>query len=196
MEDITDQIGERLRKARAKAELTVDDVVFQTRLPRAVVEALEADDFSHFTSPVYAKSFLAQYSAFLNVDATPWLDALKPSSFIEGDPLLPLLEPVSQMQPENHSYQESRSSWMSAVWLMAVTCGLVFVALKTFQFFESRFGVEMMLVPIEAGEDSAKETPRTAGQVEDLPEGGILVGEAPPPDDEPVKSAPRAIIVR
>jgi cytoskeletal protein RodZ len=196
VEDVTDQIGERLRKARGKAELEVDDVVFQTRLPKAVIEALEADDFSHFTSPVYAKSFLAQYSAFLGVDAAPWLDALRPSSFIEGDPRLPLLEPFRGPQPEIHSRQQSGGSWMSAVWLMVLTGGLVFAAIKAFQFFESRFGVEVMLVPNEANESAKDPLTKPAVQVEALPAPAASDPAVPIAEDEPVQSAPRAIIVR
>ena len=53
---------------------------------------LEAEDFSAFTSPVYARSFLAQYSDFLNVDAQPWLDALEPAAFIPGGVLSTVLD--------------------------------------------------------------------------------------------------------
>ena len=82
VEDISDQIGERLRMAREKAGLGVDDIVYRTHMPRSVVLALESADFSVFSSPVYAKSFLYQYSEFLNVDACLWLDALEPAGFV------------------------------------------------------------------------------------------------------------------
>ena len=60
VDELADQIGELLRQARENADLVVDDVVFQTRIPKSVVEALEAGDFSVFSSPTYARSFLSQ----------------------------------------------------------------------------------------------------------------------------------------
>ncbi|RYD19024.1 MAG: hypothetical protein EOP88_20465, partial [Verrucomicrobiaceae bacterium] len=103
VEDISDQIGERLTKAREGAGLTVDDVMFKTRIPRSVVNALEAGDFSVFSSPTYAKSFLSQYSSYLNVDARLWLDALEPASFISGDIVRPLWEAPNSVREEPFS---------------------------------------------------------------------------------------------
>jgi cytoskeletal protein RodZ len=41
------------------------------------VEELENNDYRNFPSPTYAKSFLAQYSTYLEVDATEWLEAFQ-----------------------------------------------------------------------------------------------------------------------
>ena len=62
--------------------MDLDEAARSAQVPRAVAEALESEDFSHFASPVYAKSFLMQYSGFLGVDAQTWLDALEPGSFM------------------------------------------------------------------------------------------------------------------
>lgn len=53
--------GKTLRAAREASGITVDDAVYLAKMPRAVVEALEADDLGFFTSPLYAGSFLRQY---------------------------------------------------------------------------------------------------------------------------------------
>ena len=43
----------------------------------ATLEALEDSDYSIFPSPTYARSFLAQYSEFLEVDAHEWIAAFE-----------------------------------------------------------------------------------------------------------------------
>ncbi len=194
MVDQFEQIGERLKQAREKAGLEVDDVVFKTRLPRAAIQALEGEDFSHFISPVYAKSFLAQYSDFLNVDATPWLDALKPSAFIEGDPLLPLLEPSGMAAPDSPSETGTRGGWTSTIWLLAVSCSIVFGVVKAFEFFESRFGDDLTQQP-------RREAPRIPPVVKKPTEPVISPASQQEPampkkEPEAFNPAPRAIIVR
>ena len=198
MDSITDQIGEQLRQAREKAGLTREDVVFQTRLPRSAIEALENEDFSSFVSPVYAKSFLAQYSQFLNVDANPWLDALNPSNFIEGDPLLPLFDSGRGNQDDRSLKSESNGSWMGAVWLLLFSGVLVFGAIQVFNFFDLRHSQDNLeskkAAPpkfpqtIEAAASSLPAPPVAIPVTED-DEQALVNEQAPQP-------APRAIIVR
>jgi cytoskeletal protein RodZ len=142
VDEFSDQIGGKLRQAREVAALSVDDVIFQTRIPRAVITALEAGDFSVFSSPTYAKSFLAQYSGFLGVEAGLWLDALQPAAFISG-------ENLTQLWKENHEKRAERrpevgpsGGWQSALGLLGLTCGVVFAAVKGYEFFDKRLGSE------------------------------------------------------
>lgn len=76
MSEWTD-IGEQLRKARENKGLELRDVAHTTRIPLATLEALEESDYSVFPSPTYARSFLSQYSEFLDVDAHEWIDAFE-----------------------------------------------------------------------------------------------------------------------
>lgn len=192
MEDISDQIGERLTRARETAGLTVDDVMFKTRIPRSVINALEAGDFSVFSSPTYAKSFLSQYSSFLDVDARLWLDALEPAAFIAGEIVRPLWEAANPVRDETVSPpRDGTSGWASALSMMAATGVMVFLALKGYEFFEKRFGLELT-VP-----ESVTVTP-----VAPLPAAAPPAPIARPetaarqPDDAPPPPPPRAIIVR
>lgn len=75
-------IGQTLSLARKQRDETVRDVSHHTRIPMQTIEALEKNDYSGFSSPTYAKSFLAQYCDYLDVDAEAWLD-----SFESGDTL-------------------------------------------------------------------------------------------------------------
>ena len=76
MSEWTD-IGEQLRKARESKGLDLRDVTRSTRIPLATLSALEDSDYSIFPSPTYARSFLSQYSEFLEVDAHEWIDAFE-----------------------------------------------------------------------------------------------------------------------
>jgi cytoskeletal protein RodZ len=197
VEDITDQIGERLTKAREKADLTVDDVIFKTRIPRAVILALEAAEFSFFSSPTYAKSFLAQYSGFLNVDADIWLDALQPASFISGEFVCPIWEPAGPKKEETPQQREPASGWFSAVSLLAITCGVVFAAIKGYEFFDTRFGTELNPNPaITEAPDLQQAKPAPSNPAPPPPpygEGKPIVQQT---ENDAVQPPPRAIIVR
>lgn len=63
-----------LRSTRESQELSIEDVAHRTRIPAATLRQMEANDYSQFASRAYAKSFLAQYAEFLDVDAIDWLD--------------------------------------------------------------------------------------------------------------------------
>lgn len=88
-------IGEQLREKRESRDLELMDVAHETRIPLATLAALEKNDYSIFPSPAYARSFLAQYSDYLDVDAHEWIDA-----FETGD-ILSNLKEHSYLQAEH-----------------------------------------------------------------------------------------------
>ncbi len=201
--DAFEQIGAKLRSAREAAGLEVDDVVFRTRIPRSVVESLEAEDFSAFISPVYAKSFLAQYSEFLSVDAQPWLDALEPGSFMPGGELRALLEDSPQQGSERAPAHEHRGGLLSVLMLLTLSAALVVGVIKGHDFYEVRFGGEesqpgpVPTKPAHAVTQEPPQEPKTAidNEVEDEDEDEVE-GEVEDQDEELAKPPPRAIIVR
>lgn len=209
VDETWDQIGVRLKEARGKAELSVDDVVFRARIPKSVVEALEAEDFSVFTSPTYAKSFLRQYSEFLNVDAEPWLNALEPAAYVGGDGLQPMFaeSPVSHpgkrpgregRRQENEDSSAAGSKW-APVWVMFLTAALVFGVVKGYQVFDEKFGKEGAATekPEEKTEPDAEKAPATA---ETKPEESVTAPEKPVDEavvqEVPAAQPPRAVIIR
>lgn len=145
MKEISDEIGLQLQQARESEGLSVEDVVFQTRIPRTVVVALEAGDFSVFSSPTYAKSFLSQYSQFLKVEADPWLDALQPASFLVGDIGEHLLGSGTTKIDERETESKAGVSWLAPLSFLLLSAGLLFAAMKGYEFFEKRFGGEPVL---------------------------------------------------
>lgn len=186
-------IGRRLQSARLAVGLTVDDVVFQARLPRSVVVALEAGNFSAFTSPVYAKSFLAQYSDFLNVEAQPWLDAFEPGSFVPDSLLRPLVDTPEEPSMEKVNSQfANRSSWWPVFGLFALTAALLFAALKSYDFFDAKFGGEPRSSPQDPLTIPAGSKPQPSHRDSPVSRIPAFVKD----DEDPGKPPPRAIIVR
>ncbi len=200
MEEEFDQIGEKLRKARESAGLTIDDVVHGAHLPRSVVEALEAEDFSVFTSPIYAKSFLSQYSALVGVDADPWLDALMPIPFVSGETITSLID--SRFIPvETAPSRESRSV-LPALLLLLVSAGLILAGIKVYGIMEERLD-EKEEVAEQVAEPQPQPQPQQVGPVpgevaERAParENIAVPPEPETPEDETAQVPPRAIIVR
>ena len=64
-------IGETLRSAREAKGFSVQDVVTATRMSVRQVEDMEADDFSSFAYPFYAKVFLRQFARAVGLDPAP-----------------------------------------------------------------------------------------------------------------------------
>lgn len=56
-----DPIGARLRQGREKAGLSVGQVGQQLKLPVAIVQAMEVDDWPRLGAPVYVRSYLGSY---------------------------------------------------------------------------------------------------------------------------------------
>jgi len=161
--DPFEQIGSKLRQAREKAGLDLAEAAKKSQVPRAAVEALEEENFSYFDSPVYAKSFLLQYSGFLEVDAQTWLDALEPGSFIASGSLLKGPEPPTRRtEPEE---PHAKGGGMAVIILLLVTAAIVYGVIKGFEFFESKHGDKP--APIEQSQDEPQAVPGT-----DQPDGG------------------------
>ena len=78
------EIGNVLRSAREEYGWSLDDVAHRTRIPVATLRGLEEDDYAGFSSLAYAKSFLGQYSDYLGVDATDWLDSFETGDVFEN----------------------------------------------------------------------------------------------------------------
>ncbi|WP_024890210.1 helix-turn-helix domain-containing protein [Luteimonas huabeiensis] len=67
--------GERLREARSRAGLSVEQVAGRMRVPVRVVEALEADDWDRLGAPVFVRGQIRSYARALGLAA----DALLPA---------------------------------------------------------------------------------------------------------------------
>ncbi len=188
-----DNLGDRLRTARNAAGISVDDAVYLAKIPRSVVEALENEDFGFFTSPLYARSFLKQYSEYVGADVDQWLDHLEPITMIDCENVesfINLSEPVATVVSHKKKKNEAKNgggAW-AALWIIVITGGLVWGALKFVANFESK----------HAETQSTAEKP--ASEAETAPNQEPGEETTPEPEPKPIASTipeptPRAIPV-
>lgn len=157
-----EHLGDTLRAARKSSDLTVDDVVYRGRIPRAVIEALECEDFGFFTSPLYARSFLRQYGEFVDVDIRPWIDDLVPTALIDSDSVESFIDaPGPDPLPKARKMERPRNTGggaMAAVWLIVITGALVLGAVEYFRQLDKRMSAAPPGKDRVAVQPPAKET--------------------------------------
>jgi cytoskeleton protein RodZ len=64
-----DPIGLRLRLGREKAGLSVEQAAQQLKLPVAIVQAMERDDWQRLGAPIYVRSYLGSYLRLVGLPA-------------------------------------------------------------------------------------------------------------------------------
>lgn len=187
-----ESLGKRLRAARDASGITVDDAVYRAKLPRAVVEALEADDFGFFTSPLYARSFLKQYGEYVGVDVSPWIDDLIPTSMIDGEAVESFID-ISEPAPLPIIQEKAKSTGggaMAAVWMILITGGLVWGGVKFFENLDRKLSGEAPPAVTATAEPkpTKNSAPGTGEEEEEEEERPVATTQPEPPR--------RAIIVR
>ena len=61
-------VGQRLRIAREKKGLSLEDVAAQTRIPRRHLESLETSDWERLPAPTYTNGFAKSYATVVGLD--------------------------------------------------------------------------------------------------------------------------------
>ena len=65
-----DPVGLRFRHAREKARWSLESVAQQLKLPVAVLEAIEKEDWARLGAPIFARSYIGSYAKLLGLPAT------------------------------------------------------------------------------------------------------------------------------
>ena len=65
----TRTLGERLRKVREEANISLKEAAAATQIRKDYLTALEEGNYSHLPGPVYIESFLKKYATFLKVSS-------------------------------------------------------------------------------------------------------------------------------
>ena len=67
-------IGQRLSAGRQEKGVTVSEAAGATRILSKYISAMEADNFSVLSAPVYVKSFIRLYAKYLEMEAAPLVE--------------------------------------------------------------------------------------------------------------------------
>ena len=68
-----ESIGQMLKAARERRQISIADVVAATKMTSTFVKAIEADDFGALVAPIYARGFIKLYAECVGLDPTPLL---------------------------------------------------------------------------------------------------------------------------
>lgn len=120
-EQIDGSIGAKLKRAREKLELSVQDIAKQLRLKPERIEALENDDYQEMANATFIKGYLRSYALLVNVPPEEILalfDQLKPIPEARLQPLI--------SKTHSSSLQDKPIRW--GVYLVGLTL-LILVAI-------------------------------------------------------------------
>lgn len=120
------RVGARLREARARRGVSVEDAALHTRIKPRFLRALEADaPPSAFRAPVYARAFLREYAGFLELDPEPLVTDYASAHRIESGEPIRLPGPVER---NSHRRLVATVLWILS---LAVMGGLVVLSART-----------------------------------------------------------------
>jgi hypothetical protein len=82
-----ESIGQMLKAARERRQISISDVTAATKMTSAFVEAIEADNFDALVAPIYARGFIKLYAECVGLDPMPLLKQF--SATLRAAPALP-----------------------------------------------------------------------------------------------------------
>ena len=85
-------LGETLRQARLDKGVSLADAARDTRIRRAYIEALEAEDAAALPPPVYTRGFVRTYAEYLGLNPQAMVELYQPPARRENSP--PTLRPA------------------------------------------------------------------------------------------------------
>ncbi len=84
-----ESVGQKLREARSRLGLTLDQVSAHTRINLKNLSAIETDDVSRISSPFIYRSFVRQFAAEVKVDYETIAKAVQEAVSTMPEPLVP-----------------------------------------------------------------------------------------------------------
>ncbi len=149
-------LGERLRRARERAGLSLDELCARTKIKIPILEAIERGDYTRVPGGLFARGFLRAYAHEVGLDpeetVSAYLDEFEP------EPPAPVEQPP---RPHVNLAQAIPFTWpLRKAWPLVVIAGFVIAVLTTIG-----------------------ETPRSAPVSDAQPVGtaGVVPPQPPPP---------------
>ena len=162
-------LGQYLAKARLTSGLSISDLAQRTSRPAAYLEALEADDFALFKTPVVLRGIVSQYVKAVGADQATAMNLL-PSQFKPTSPLASVGIKEGQ-KPIKQTASMGRSGLPK---LGLVLLSLIVLALLAYWIFGARL--------LKGRDDAQKLTPPNQVQVTTPPAQPAVAPAAPATD--------------
>lgn len=166
-----DPIGLRFRHAREKARWSLESVAQQLKLPVAVLEAIEREDWARLGAPIFARSYVGSYAKILGLPASLADDVVR------GKPV-PQLVTIGTGSPTRRAVDRGVMNLAYLAMTILIVGSLVMLAM----YFQSpRRSAEMLPLDspaIGAGESSGMIGPAVSAA--DQAGAGAAVVQSPP----------------
>lgn len=95
-----DPIGLRFRHCRAKAGMSLESAAQQLKLPVAILDAIEREDWNRLGAPIFVRSYVGSYAKFLGLPVT------LADEVVRGKPA-PQLATVGTVAPTRRMFDRS-----------------------------------------------------------------------------------------
>src|SRR5262245_14181104 len=69
-----DAFGPNLRRLRLQKRLSIDDIASATKIPAALLNGLEVNDFANWPAGLFARAYVRQYAEAIGADADATVD--------------------------------------------------------------------------------------------------------------------------
>lgn len=141
-------LGQYLAKARQSSGLSIGEVAQRTNRPVTYLEALEADNFSSFTSPAMLRGVVSQYVKVVGADHTQAMSLL-PNQFKPTGDLnsVGLKEGQTLTQPPSAIASRSGLSKLGIALLSVVVLALLAYWVFGARFFKNRDEAQKLTPP-------------------------------------------------
>jgi cytoskeleton protein RodZ len=187
--------GQMLRSAREARQFSIAELVTQTRLAKATIEALERDDFNELSKPVFVRGYLRKCAKVLDVPEEGLINAYASwtGTSIKPEPL-----PVTVSEPvQRYADDDVRTlPWKQAL-VAAIVIGIALWWLGSRSKPETpgEQATTTVLEPASGTGTTTLELPAPSGETLGAAEPAGTDDLIPPAEEQPEEVQPAAPVV-
>ena len=185
-----DPIGQRLRAAREKCGLSQEQAGQQLRLPVAIIEAMEREDWQRLGAPIYVRSYLGSYLRLLDLPQELLQPVVAPAP-------TPALVPMTSRSRLRRTLDKSLRNVVYLVMTAVLVVPVVLVA-RHYQNADRPLSLTLepdasVLPALESVQDPAGTVALPAPSVEPASPEPVMASMAPVPNKAPTPELPAAV---
>lgn len=185
-----DPIGQRLRAAREKCGLSQEQAGQQLRLPVAIIEAMEREDWPRLGAPIYVRSYLGSYLRLLDLPQELLQPVVAPAP-------TPALVPMTSRSRLRRTLDKSLRNVVYLVMTAVLVVPVVLVA-RHYQNADRPLSLTLepdasVLPALGSVQDPAGTVALPAPSVEPASPEPVMASMAPVPNKAPTPEVPAAV---